>query len=58
MKIRLALTLDVTRHRDEPQAEPEPTPERETQLDAWVADAPDRPDAPRIGFASIEKEGA
>lgn len=57
MKIRLALTLDVTRHRDEPPTEPEPAPARETQLDALVADAPDRPDAPRIGFASIEKEG-
>ena len=55
MKIRPALTLSLTRDRDD--TEPD-QPERETQLDAWVSDAPGQHDAPRIGFTSIEREDA
>jgi hypothetical protein len=47
----VALTLDIHRDRDR---EPD-RPERETQLDALVDHAPDRPDAPSIGFRTIEE---
>lgn len=51
MRIRLSLTLSMTRDRPD---DAEPT--RETQLDSLVGDTTALPDAPRIGFRSIQED--
>ena len=56
MRIRLALSLSIVRHRAGPDQPADEPPERETQVDALVDHAPDQPDAPRIGFRTFEGE--
>jgi hypothetical protein len=51
MRIRLALTLDLHRDREQPTDE-----SREVDMGSLVDHAERQHDAPRIGFRSIEEE--